>query len=155
MAVCPCTYYATESDDTTTIHGDDFSAEGVSESLDQLDALLSTWVEIKILGRIGPGISGEQQARILKWPIECRTHPSPRFIWRADDRHVQSFLDLMNLPPGTKGLPSPGTKSTGATAGDAYEKALKPEEQALVPKSRGEFSSTLLRMCHRSSTQRR
>ena len=84
---CPNAYYSPQLDVTTAIHGDDFIAEGVSESLDALEDFLRTWIEIKILGRVGPGATGAQQGKILKRNIEWRQFPSPRFVWYADCRH--------------------------------------------------------------------
>ena len=55
---CPNMYYSHQLDVTTAIHGDDFIAEGEADSLDVLEELLKTWIEIKILGRLGPGASG-------------------------------------------------------------------------------------------------
>ena len=81
---CPNAYYSPRPGVTTAMDGDDFIAEGVTEARDVLEELPRTWIEFKILGRIGPGWTGAQQGKILKRNIGWRQHPSSRLVWHAD-----------------------------------------------------------------------
>ena len=69
---CPGAFYSPELDITTGVHGDDFLTEGTPEALDKLDIMLATWIEIKYLGRLGPGPSGGVTGKILKRNLAWR-----------------------------------------------------------------------------------
>ena len=103
--------------------------------MDRLEELLKTWIEIKIIGRIGPGAAGPQQGRSLNVNIEWRQFPGPRFVWYADCRHVSNLLKVVRLPEDTKPMPSPGTKATGGTLDNPKE--LSADEKKMIPKAGG------------------
>ena len=135
ITCCPNAYYSPQLDVTTAIHGDEFIAEGMTEALDVLEELLRIWIGIKILGRIGPGATGAQQGKILKRNIEWRQHPSPRFVWYVDCRHVTNILKVIGLPEDSKPMLSPGTKATGGTLD--ITKEWGADEKNTVPNAGG------------------
>ena len=64
LVVIPNAFYNFDYDITVGIHGDDFTAEGEAHSLDWLYQVLANTVELKRVGRIGPGF--QQSGKILK-----------------------------------------------------------------------------------------
>eukprot|EP00959_Pyramimonas_sp_CCMP1952_P077197 1613639-Pyramimonas_sp.AAC.1 len=105
--------------------------------MDMLDALLEdTIVEIKKLGRVGPGATGGSRGRLLKRRIEWGVTPSPRMVRRADDSRVGSPLKLLDLPADTtKPQTSPGSK---ATESSVPKEAVADERlRRLVPEAGG------------------
>ena len=92
-------------------HGDDFLAEGCTDGLDRLDAVMTKGFEVKILPRIGAQESGgmvqegRHLHRLIKWTPDG-------FTWQADPKYAQQLVADLGLT-GTKGVDSPASKETG------------------------------------------
>ena len=72
--VCmPMTFVHPELEIEVAVHGDDFVAEGVKESLDKLDEIMEQYFDVKRLPRIGPAeyggetTSGDHLKCTLAW----------------------------------------------------------------------------------------
>ena len=89
----------------TVCHGDDFV------SLDEVDRVLTTHFDTKILPRIGPTAyggevtEGKHLGRTIRW--------SPQgFEWDSNSKHVEDMVELCGLKQKSKGAPTPITKAT-------------------------------------------
>ena len=96
----------------TVCHGDDFVSSGSAAALDEVDRVLATHFDTKILPRIGPtaygGVvtEGKHFARRIRW--------SPQgFEWESNSKHVEDMVELCGLKQESKGAPTPITKATG------------------------------------------
>ena len=107
----PGIYRHEEWDVTVSCHGDDFLAEGCTDGLDRLDAVMTKGFEVKILPRIGAQESGgmvqegRHLHRLIKWTPDG-------FTWQADPKYAQQLVADLGLT-GTKGVDSPASKETG------------------------------------------
>ena len=89
------------------MHGDDFVAVAEDDHLNFLERVLENSMEIKRVGRIGPGRSsaGKVLKRVVSWTGDG-------FTWEADPRLLGKLLKLLNLTEG-KGATVPGAKDVG------------------------------------------
>ena len=71
VTIVPNTYHHPQRDTDTVVHGDDFVAVAEDDHLNFLERVLENSMEIKRVGRIGPGRSsagkGAQTCRQLDW----------------------------------------------------------------------------------------
>ncbi|CAE7337188.1 unnamed protein product [Symbiodinium sp. CCMP2592] len=92
----PGLFYHDEWCVTLSCHGDDFIAEGESDDLDRLDALMMQSFESKILPRIGPEEFGGQTThgdhlhRIIRWSERG-------FTWEADPKYSRQIVEELGL----------------------------------------------------------
>ena len=84
----PGFYFKTHPSTSTLLHGDDFISEGTAEELDELDRVLAERMQVKMLGRIGPGCP-QVQAKFLKRVIEWR---GDRYVYYGNTRHADEVL---------------------------------------------------------------
>ena len=91
----------------TVVHGDDFVAVAEDDQLDFFERVLENSMEIKRVGRIGPGRSsaGKVLKRVVSWTGDG-------FTWEADPRLSRKLLKLLNLTEW-KGATVPGAKDIG------------------------------------------
>ena len=96
----------------TACHGDVFVTSGSGAALDEVDRVLTTHFDTKILPRIGPTAyrgevsEGKHPGRIIRW--------SPQgFEWESNSKHVDDMVELCGLELDSKGAPTPTTKATG------------------------------------------
>ena len=77
------------------MHGDDFVAVAEDDHLNFLERVLENSMEIKRVGRIGPGRSstGKVLKRVVSWTGDG-------FIWEADPKLSGKLLKLLNLIAG-------------------------------------------------------
>ena len=57
----PCVFHHNERDISCVVHGDDFTSLGSDESLDWMEKELAAHFELKIRGRLGVGVKGEEK----------------------------------------------------------------------------------------------
>ena len=96
----------------TVCHRDDFVSSGSAAALDEIDRVLTTHFDTKILPRIGPTAyggevtEGKHLGRISRW--------SPQgFEWEPNSKHVEDMVELCGLKQQSRGAPTPITKATG------------------------------------------
>ncbi len=106
-------FYEAIVDVTAATHGNDFLVEGTAESLNVLDQLLMSSMEVKVMTRVGPGTASS--GKYLKRVIRCN---GGGFTWGADAKHVCRVLELQDLGDA-KPADTPGTKGTGAAMRDS------------------------------------
>ena len=107
VTIVPNTYHHPQRDIDTVVHGDDFVAVAEDDHLNFLERVLENSMEIKRVGRIGPGRSstGKVLKRVVSWTGDG-------FTWEADPRLSGKLLKLLNLTEG-KGASVPGAKDIG------------------------------------------
>ena len=93
--------------------GTTFVAVAEDDQLNFLEKVLENSMEIKRVGRIGPGRSsaGKVLKRVVSWTGDG-------FTWEADPRLLGKLLKLLNLTDG-KGATVPGAKDIGKDDRDA------------------------------------
>ena len=92
VTIVPNTYHHPQRDINTVVHGDDFVAVTEDDQLNFLERVLENSMEIKRVGRIGPGRSsaGKVLKRVVSWTGDG-------FTWEADPRPLGNLLKLLNL----------------------------------------------------------
>ena len=107
VTIVPNTYHHLQRDIDSVVHGDDFVAVAEDDQLDFFERVLENSMEIKRVGRIGPGRSsaGKVLKRVVSWTGDG-------FTWEADPRLSGKLLKLLNLSEG-KGATVPGAKDVG------------------------------------------
>ena len=95
----------------TVCHGDDFVSCGSAAALDEVDRVLKTHIDTKILPRIGLMVyggevtEGKHLGRTIRW--------SPQgFEWESHSKHVEDIVELCGLKWESTGAPTPITKAT-------------------------------------------
>lgn len=111
-------FYSESLDATLCVHGDDFLVEGVPESLDKVDQIMSANFAVKILRRVGPGASS--QGNFLNRSIEWS---SEGFALEADEKHAKVLIESLSME-GAKGVECPGSKATEKNLRDAEEELI-------------------------------
>ena len=108
----PMAFSHPDLDVTCGVHGDDFLAEGIKESLDALDVMMKKYFEVKVMPRIGPPefggevSSGEHLKCTISWTAEG-------FTWAGNTKHVLDLMQIMGLTEETRGVDTPSSKDTG------------------------------------------
>ena len=130
VAIVPNTYHHPQRDIDTVVHGDDFVAVAEDDHLNFLERVLENSMEIKRVGRIGPGRSsaGKVLKRVVSWTGDG-------FTWEADPRLLGKLLKLLNLTEG-KGATVPGAKDVGKDDRDV-NKELEYAEANVVQAAAG------------------
>ena len=134
--VCmPMTFVHTELEIEVAVHGDDFVAEGVKESLDKLDEIMEQYFDVKRLPRIGPPeYGGETTAGDhLKCTIAWTRSG---FTWEGNPKHVKDLFDLMGFDETTKGVDTPSVKESGKGVRSALDE-LNARDVALFRSAAG------------------
>ena len=125
IAIVPNTYHHVQRDIDTVVHGDDFVAVAEDEQLDFFERVLENSMEIKRVGRIGPGRSstGKVLKRVVSWTGDG-------FTWEADPRLLGKLLKLLNLTDA-KGATVPGAKDVGKNDRDINNELEYAEAKAV------------------------
>ena len=105
-AASPCCFFHPTLDVNVVVHGDDFTAMGTDKDLDHYEKDLARHFEFKIRGRIGKGVDGPNNIRILN---RCLKLTKDGLIYESDPRHVDLLLHAFNLV-SSPGVGTPGTK---------------------------------------------
>ena len=80
----------------TVCHGDDFLTSGSAAELDEVDRVLTTYFDTKVLPRIGPTpfggevSEGQHLGRTIRWSAQG-------FEWGSNSKHVDDMLGLCGL----------------------------------------------------------
>ena len=96
----------------TACHGDDFVSSGSAAALDQVDRVLTTHCDTKILPRNGPTACGGEVTE-RKHPGRTTRRSPQGFEWEPNSKHVEDMVELCGLKQEPKGAPTPITKATG------------------------------------------
>jgi hypothetical protein len=103
----PTVFYHELRDVSGAVHGDDFTFLGSDDDLDEIEALLKSWFDLKVRGRLGPDDSDDKEIVILGRTLTW----TPEGIWiRADDKHSLAIKKYCEVDQSSKGLVSPGKK---------------------------------------------
>ena len=81
----PCVFHHKGKNITTVVHGDDFTCLASDVALDWLESELAKHFELKIKGRLGVGVEGENEIQILNRIIRITDEG---LEYEADPRHV-------------------------------------------------------------------
>ena len=103
----PCCFHHEAWQISLLVHGDDFVALGVDDSLSKYEAGMQKAFEVKLQGRIGPEPGDLQEARILNRII--RMTPQG-MTYEADPRHVEMLARDLELTDKSKSVATPGVK---------------------------------------------
>ena len=113
VSIVPNTSHHPQREIDTVMHGDDFVAAAEDGQLDHFEQVLENPMEIKGVGRIGPGRSstGKVLKRVAHWS-------SDGFTWEADPRLTEKLINLLSLRGG-KGALTSGGKDIGRDVRDS------------------------------------
>ena len=101
------------------MHGDDFTLLWNDEDLDWFEKMIKDKFEVKIRGRLGPGVNDQKSIRILNRILEW----SQDGLWyEADQRHAEIFVKDLGLDHDKVRSELPGERL-------AYEE----EDEELLP----------------------
>ena len=130
ITIVPNTYHHPQRDIDTVVHGDDFVAVAEDEHLDYFERVLENSMEIKRVGRTGPGRSsaGKVLKRVVSWTGDG-------FTWEADPKLLEKLLTLLNMTGG-KGATVPGAKDIGKDDRDVNSE-LQDAEAKIVQAAAG------------------
>ena len=124
VVVAPMMFVSENHGYVTVCHGDDFVSCGSAAALHEIDRVLTTHFDTKILPRIGPTAYGGEVSerrhlgRTIRW--------SPQgFEWESHNKHVEDMVELCGLKLDSKGAPMPITKARGKGRRD-IDDALEP-----------------------------
>ena len=106
VVVVPMMFVSENHGYVTVCHGDDFVSSDSAAALDEVDRVLTTHFDTKILPRIGPMAYGgevtedKHLGRTIRW--------SPQgFEWESNSKHVEEMVELCRLKLESKGAPTP------------------------------------------------
>ena len=110
VVVVPVMFVSENHGYVTVCHADDFVSCGFAAALDEVDRVLTTHFDTKILPRIGSTacgeVTGKHLGRTIRW--------SPQgFEWESNSKHVEDMVELCGLKLESKGAPKAITKATG------------------------------------------
>ena len=120
----PCCFWHKERNLSCVVHGDDFSTLGLDGDLDWLEKSLSEHFEIKIRGRIGEGVAGDNEMRILNRIVSV---DEKGIYYEADPRHVDLLSSSLGLTKANS-VGTPGVKDP-----DPDYALIKTDESEGVP----------------------
>ena len=110
VGVVPMMFVSENHGYVTVCHGDDFVSCGSAATLDEVDRVLTTHFDTKILPRIGPTAyggevtEGKRLGRTVRW--------SPQgFEWESNSKHVEDMVELCGLKQESKGAQTPITRA--------------------------------------------
>ena len=102
----PCCFWHPIRNISTVVHGDDITSLGLDDDLDWMRVELGKSFELKIRGRIGMGVEGTNDMRILNRVVEVK---ETGVTFEADPRHVDLLLKSLGLTEANAVL-TPGVK---------------------------------------------
>ena len=105
----PCVFHHPLRNLRVVVHGDDFTILGHEGNLDWFRSEISKRFEVKFRGRIGPGQKDGKSIRLLNRVFEWTREG---ITCEADQRHAELLVQDLGLKKGSKGVVTPGTKST-------------------------------------------
>ena len=110
------------------VHGDDFTFLGTDEDLDEIEALLKSWFDLKVRGRLGPDEHDDNEIVILGRTLIW----APEGIYiRADEKHARALKKYCGVEDSSKGLVSPGKKPENEDIMDPkFDKDAEPIKDA-------------------------
>lgn len=132
----PCCFFHPERKLSTVVHGDDITTLGVDSDLDWFREALGKSFELKVRGRVGEGVEGTNDMRILNRVVEMLPDG---LTYEADPRHVELILNTLGLT-SANAVMTPGIKETVAdysaikvNESEQCPKATAPEELKQCP----------------------
>ena len=131
-------------------HGDDVISAAGDDELDGLDSLLASALDVKRLGRVGPG--APCRVDFLKRAV-CWGERRRVFTWTGNSKHVRDAAETLGLLGEAhnnkkggrpcKGSPTPGSKTVGSGIADA-EEPLDADERAKYMSAAGTLAYAAL-----------
>jgi hypothetical protein len=119
----PVVFFNKATELRLVVHGDDFTFLGYENDLDEIEAKMSSWYDIKVRGRLGDGPGDVKKIDILNRSI---TWTGEELIYRADEKHAGILIREFCLEDTSKGLTSPIEKEVEE---DGDELLLSSAEQ--------------------------
>jgi hypothetical protein len=83
------------------VHGDGFTLVGEDHHLDEIEARMKEWYEVKVKARLGPGASDAKEIDILGRTIRCT---EKGYEYEADPSHRAKILEALGLDEKSKEL---------------------------------------------------
>ena len=120
----PCCFVHDEKGISLVVHGDDFTALGVDESLNWYETELAKHFELKLRGRLGNDKGDVQEMRILNRIIRL---DESGIRYEADPRQTEILIKSLGLT-GSKPVISPGVKNHDEEPGTGDD----PQEEETV-----------------------
>ena len=121
----PCCFFHKERGISIVVHGDDITSLGLSADLDWLQEGLAKSFELKLRGRIGEGLEGDNDMRILNRVAQIVPEG---LIYEADPRHTEMLSNSLGLTAANSCV-TPGVKEV-----DVDLDVIKNNEAEAVPK---------------------
>ena len=112
--VVPMMFVSENHGYVTVCRGDDFVSSGCAAALGEIDRVLTTHFDTKILPRIGPTAHGGEVTE-------------GKHLWESNSKHVEDMVELCGLKQQSKGAPTPITKATGKGRRD-IDNDLEPHD---------------------------
>jgi hypothetical protein len=129
----PTVFYHKAKGISGAVHGDDFTFLGYDEDLDELEAALKSWFEIKVRGRLGPD-DGDDKEIIILGRLVTWSEDGIRIT--ADVKHAESIKKYCGLDNNSKGLGNPGKKPESC---DMFSEGGKVKEPVVDKKRVTEY----------------
>ena len=102
----PCCFFHKDRGLSTVVHGDDISTLGLDDDLTWLEVELAKSFELKLRGRIGEGLKGDNDMRILNRIAQMVPEG---LLFDADPRHTEMLTNSLGLEKGNAAV-TPGIK---------------------------------------------
>ena len=112
FVVVPTMFVSENHRYVTACHGEDFVSRGSAAALDEVDRVLTTHFDTKILPRIGPTACGEEVIEGKHLGRTIRRSPQG-YEWESNSKHVEDMVARCGLKQESKGAPTLITKATG------------------------------------------
>ena len=102
----PCCFHHPQRGLSTVVHGDDITTLGCDKDLDWMREGLSKSFELKVRGRVGEGVEGSNDMRILNRVVEMT---KTGITYESDPRHVDIVASSLGLTSANS-VATPGVK---------------------------------------------
>jgi hypothetical protein len=103
----PVVFFNKTTELRLVVHGDGFTYLGYENDLDEIEAKMSSWYDIKVRGRLGDGPEDVKKIDILNRSI---TWTGEELVYRADPKHAEIIMKEIGLDDDSKGLSRPAEK---------------------------------------------
>ena len=113
------------------VHGDDFPAEGEAEFLNEVDAVVEKYFDVKKVPRIGRPEFGRQVTQGDHLNCTIRWFEKG-FSWEGNVSHSKDLMDLRGLDDGSKTVGTPSSKGTGKGIREALDELAEVDTSTFL-----------------------
>jgi hypothetical protein len=97
----PVSFWNPSKDVSCLVHGDDFTFVGEDRHLDEIEACMKEWYQVKVKARLGPGENDAKEIDVLGRKIRCTEHG---YEYEADPSHRHKVMDALGFDAKSKVL---------------------------------------------------